>query len=37
MKIALELLELTAVVLTTFAVMIGGVMGFFVVLGSVLR
>lgn len=37
MKTILELLELTAVFLTTFFVIIGGGMGFFVTLGHLIR
>lgn len=37
MKMVFEWLELCAVLLTTFAVIVGGGMGFFVLLGNVLQ
>jgi hypothetical protein len=37
MKILIELLELVAIVLTFFTILIGGTLGFFAVLGNLLR
>ncbi len=37
MKILMDLIELAAVLITTFTVIIGGGMGFFVALGHIIR